>query len=90
LEESKSLILHYLSKMMTTIKLDDFSIEMLGTQQLSNIYFQGVQIEDQDVDISIHGERVKVMVHRMGGRITGHSWKKVLFGEETFDFDVNC
>jgi len=25
----------------------------------------------------------------MGGRLTGHSWKKVLFGEEVFDFEIN-
>ena len=46
-------------------------------------------MDNSDVDIKIVGVHVELQVHRMGGRIVGHSYKKVLFGQETFDFDID-
>jgi hypothetical protein len=41
------------------------------------------------LDLHIDGQELVVNIRQMGGRLTGHSWKKVLFGQEVFDFDIN-
>mgnify|MGYP000135231884 CR=1 FL=1 len=89
LKQSKTAVLNELSKILTRVHLDDVSVQILGTEQLSNIWFEASEIDEDDVDLSIDGDSICADIHQLGGRISGHSWKKVLFGEEVFDFDVD-
>ena len=75
INSSKSVIMTYLKRALKTLKLDDMTINILGDENFTNMYFTAVDIEEQDVDITIQKDRIRVAVHRAGGRITGHSRK---------------
>jgi len=90
IRQGKNVAVKYLREMFKEVHIDDFNIQMLGTEKLSNMKFEGVEINEDDIEIKIVDRWLEVNIKNMGGKITGHSWKKVLFGEEVFDFDINC
>ena len=88
LQNSKDCMVRFIKKMLSDAKIDDFDINFLGVAHISNMHFHSLDISEDDVDISIDQTHVHVHVKQMGGRLTGHSYKKVLAVEE-YDFDIN-
>ena len=77
--------------MLEHIKFDNFDVQFLGTQHISNIWFSTVDINESDVELSLNDGELSCVIHNMGGRLSAHSAKDgFLFikGEE-FDLDMN-
>jgi len=88
LQNSKDAMVRFIKNMLTDAKLDDFDIKFLGTAKISNMHFHSLDINEDDVDISIVKSHVHVHIKQLGGRLTGHSWKRILAVEE-YDFNIN-
>ena len=93
IEKSKDVLVYYLKRMLSDVHLDDMDFDFLGKYHISNIRLQNVEIPAEDIRINIidnefHGKVVKVTILSMGGQLSCHSSKKVLFGTEEMDFGV--
>jgi hypothetical protein len=59
--------------MFIQIKFDDFNAL---NYEVSNLKFTAIDIIENDVDIRIDGDRVKLDVRNIGGSLSGHCQQK--------------
>lgn len=71
--------------------LNDFRLNefQAGENTLRGVRLEGVDLKPEDIQVWIEGDRVKMHLTGLGGKIKGHSWKKRWFDEENFDFTFN-
>jgi hypothetical protein len=89
LRKSKNVIIRMVNKMFQDLRLNDFDVEFIGTQKISNARFNTVQMNPDDVNIYVRGDHIFLDILKMGGKLSCHSWKKVLWTESAFDLEVS-
>jgi hypothetical protein len=58
LRKSKNVIIRMVNKMFQDLRLDDFEVEFLGTQKISNARFNTVQMNPDDVQVYMRGDHI--------------------------------
>ena len=89
IRNSKDTMVKIISHSLTDANIDNFNINFMGEAQFNNVKFHSIDINKNDVEVELRGNKIHVHVRKLGGRLTGHGHKKVLLSNENFDFNFN-
>lgn len=84
--KSKNLMIEYFNEMFHTLHLNNMNVEFLGVIEISNLKFESVHIEEEDIQLYFMDDHVNIKL-KMGGALSGHTHKNLIFnGKEDADF----